>query len=94
MVDFSFGSLSSDDDIADIEKFFANKDCKVFERNYQQSLERVRTNAAWVKHDSKDIEDWLKANGFLEWFVFIDNCVIYINNYYQLCNYRNVVWIV
>ncbi|CAI2169026.1 4397_t:CDS:10 [Funneliformis geosporum] len=58
--------LTSEDDIADIEKFFSNKDCKKFERPLQQSIENIRVNAAWLKRDSKDVEDWLKANGFLE----------------------------
>ncbi|CAI2178500.1 20254_t:CDS:10 [Funneliformis geosporum] len=58
--------FSSEDDIADIEKFFSNKDCKAFERPLQQSIENIRVNAAWLKRDSKDVEDWLKANGFLE----------------------------
>ncbi|CAG8584761.1 4647_t:CDS:10 [Funneliformis caledonium] len=58
--------FSSEDDIADIEKFFSNKDCKAFERSLQQSLENIRVNAAWLKRDSKDVEDWLKANGFLK----------------------------
>ncbi|CAG8468881.1 16603_t:CDS:10 [Funneliformis caledonium] len=57
--------FSSEDDIADIEKFFSNKDCKAFERHLQQSIESIRVNAAWLKRDSKDVEDWLKANGFL-----------------------------
>ncbi len=66
IIEHCFRSLSSESDIADIEKFFSNKDCKEFERTLHQNLEKVRTNAAWVKRDSKDVEDWLKVNGFLE----------------------------
>ncbi|CAI2171506.1 16013_t:CDS:10 [Funneliformis geosporum] len=58
--------FSSEHDIEDIEKFFSNRDCKGFERPLQQSIEKIRVNAAWLKRDSRDVEDWLKANGFLE----------------------------
>ncbi|CAG8534031.1 1215_t:CDS:10 [Funneliformis caledonium] len=58
--------FSSEDDIVDIEKFFSNRDCKGIERSLQQSVEKIRVNAVWLKRDSKDVEDWLKSNGFLQ----------------------------
>ncbi|CAG8554273.1 15559_t:CDS:10 [Funneliformis caledonium] len=58
--------FSSEDIIVDIENFFSNRDCKGFERPLQQSIEKIRVNAAWLKRDSRDVEDWLKTNGFLE----------------------------
>ncbi|CAI2170148.1 17754_t:CDS:10 [Funneliformis geosporum] len=58
--------FSSEDDIVDIEKFFSNRDCKGFERSLQQSIEKIRVNATWLKRDSKDVEEWLSANGFLK----------------------------
>ncbi|CAI2166621.1 18900_t:CDS:10 [Funneliformis geosporum] len=41
-------------------------DCKGFERTLQQSLEKIRVNATWLKRDSKYVEEWLSAIGFLK----------------------------
>jgi aminopeptidase 2 len=57
--------LTSEEDIKDIEKFFSNKDTKNFEKVLEQSKENIRANAGWVNHDSKDVEDWLRVNGYL-----------------------------
>lgn len=65
MIKLSIELFSSEDDIKDIEKFFSNKNCKDFERHLQQSIEKIRANAAWLKRDSKDVEDWLRGNGYL-----------------------------
>ncbi|CAI2170247.1 2197_t:CDS:2 [Funneliformis geosporum] len=42
------------------------EDCKGFERTLQQSLEKIRVNATWLKRDSKYVEEWLSAIGFLK----------------------------
>jgi aminopeptidase 2 len=65
IIKLSIELLSSEEDIKDIEKFFANKNCRDFEKAQQQSVESVRANAAWLKRDSKDVENWLRANGYL-----------------------------
>ncbi|CAG8795835.1 15968_t:CDS:2, partial [Dentiscutata erythropus] len=62
----SVGAFSSDADIKDIENFFSNKDTKEFSRPLQQSLENIRVNTAWLTRDKKDVEDWLRANGYLQ----------------------------
>ncbi|CAG8636717.1 14611_t:CDS:2, partial [Dentiscutata heterogama] len=66
IIKFSTDSFSSDADIKDIEDFFSNKNTKDFLRPLQQSLENIRVNAAWLARDKKDVEDWLRANGYLQ----------------------------
>jgi len=66
IIKFGIESFASEDDIKDIEQFFSNKNCKEFERSLQQSIENIRANAAWVERDSKDVEDWLRANGYIQ----------------------------
>ncbi|RHZ45063.1 hypothetical protein Glove_692g11 [Diversispora epigaea] len=60
----SLDSFSSFDDIRDIEDFFKDKNTKEIERPLQQSLENIRVRAAWLSRDKKDVEDWLRNNGF------------------------------
>ena len=31
-----------------------------------QTLDSIRAKAAWVKRDGKDVETWLKTNGYSE----------------------------
>ncbi|RIA85787.1 aminopeptidase [Glomus cerebriforme] len=66
IIKFGIELFASEDDVKDVEKFFSNKNCKEFERPLQQSIENIRANAAWIERDSKDVKDWLKANGYLQ----------------------------
>jgi aminopeptidase 2 len=66
IIKLSIELLASEEDIKDVEKFFANKNCKDFEKPLQQSIENVRANAAWLRRDSQDVEDWLRANGYIK----------------------------
>ncbi|RIB04123.1 peptidase family M1-domain-containing protein [Gigaspora rosea] len=65
-IKYSTDSFSSEADIKDIEDFFSNKDTKDFLRPLQQSLEKIRVNTAWLARDKKDVEEWLRANGYLQ----------------------------
>jgi aminopeptidase N len=47
-------------DIVDIKKFFAKNAAPGTARTLEQSYERIASNAAWIKDDKKDIENWLK----------------------------------
>ncbi|CAG8558805.1 9973_t:CDS:10 [Ambispora gerdemannii] len=58
-------SFASDEAAIDVENFFADKDNKKFARSLQQSLERIRTNTAWLKRDAKGVEEWLTNNGYM-----------------------------
>lgn len=45
---------------ADVEKFFAANSFPATERTVQQSLESIRINAAWLKRDEKNIQEYLQ----------------------------------
>jgi len=65
IIKYGIEAFASEDDIKDVEKFFSNKNCKEFERSLQGSIENIRANAAWVERDVKDVESWLKTNGYI-----------------------------
>lgn len=45
---------------ADVEKFFAENSFPATERTVQQSMESIRINAAWLKRDEKNIQEYLQ----------------------------------
>ncbi|KAG7696028.1 hypothetical protein KL951_003553 [Ogataea haglerorum] len=47
-----------------VEEFFKDKDTKAFDQKLAQALESIESRAKWVSRDSKDVADWLKANGY------------------------------
>ncbi|CAG8584941.1 6606_t:CDS:1, partial [Paraglomus occultum] len=65
IVRFGTQHFASEADIADIENFFKDKDTKDITRPLQQSIEKIRSNAAWLGRDAKDVKDWLGSNGYL-----------------------------
>ncbi|CAG8520004.1 9044_t:CDS:10 [Paraglomus brasilianum] len=65
IVRFGTQNFASEADIADIENFFKGKDTKDITRPLQQSIEKIRSNAAWLERDAKDVKDWLGSNGYL-----------------------------
>lgn len=58
--------FTSFDKIAEVEKFFANKDTKEYARPLQQALESAKVNAAWLQRDRDTVANWLanKAGQF------------------------------
>jgi puromycin-sensitive aminopeptidase len=56
------GSHKKISDAKEIEKFFKKNNAPGATRTIEQSLERIYSNAAWLKSDKKDIEKWLKKN--------------------------------
>lgn len=59
---FTLGNLSCNKLHDEIKKFFEDKDTYGFERSLGQVLDQIKTNAAWVERDNKDVEAWLSAN--------------------------------
>ena len=49
-------------DLNDIRKFFKKNAAPGAERTLEQAYERIASNAAWIKDDKKDIENWLNKN--------------------------------
>jgi len=58
------GGFTSEEAIANVEKFFEDKSQKGFDRSLAQSLDGIRAKAAWVKRDADDVRVWLRANGY------------------------------
>ncbi|SNX84196.1 probable AAP1 - alanine/arginine aminopeptidase [Melanopsichium pennsylvanicum] len=65
LIEYSFSAFSSEKDAQDVEDFFKGKDTAKFSMGLSQGLDAVRSKARWVERDSKDVEEWLKSNGYL-----------------------------
>ena len=50
------------DDLKDAKKFFAKNIVPGAERTIEQAYEKIESNAAWIKDDTKNIENWLNKN--------------------------------
>lgn len=51
--------------IAEIEKFFEDKDTSSFDRTLEQVKDAIRGRAAYYLRDADVLKEWLKANGYL-----------------------------
>ncbi|KAL7273583.1 Aminopeptidase 2 mitochondrial [Rhizina undulata] len=56
--------FTSEYSIQEIKGFFHDKDVKGFDKNLEQSLDNIMAKALWIKRDSADVENWLKAHGY------------------------------
>jgi len=59
------GAFTSEEAIADIERFFEDKSQKGFDKRLAQILDRIRAKAAWVRRDADDVKVWLRENGYM-----------------------------
>jgi aminopeptidase 2 len=57
-------NFTRENDKARVEKFFSKKSNKGFEMGLAQSLESIQGKAAWLARDRKDVEAWIKENGY------------------------------
>ncbi|WEW59530.1 Aminopeptidase 2 mitochondrial [Emydomyces testavorans] len=65
VVQLCTASLSTEEQLKDVEAFFKDKDQKGFDRSLEQSLDSVRAKAGWLQRDRGDVESWLRSNGYL-----------------------------
>ncbi|KKK27016.1 aminopeptidase [Aspergillus rambellii] len=65
VVQISTASLCTEEQLKDVQSFFADKDTKGFDRAVDQSLDAIRAKISWVNRDRKDVGSWLKSNGYL-----------------------------
>ncbi|RKP07532.1 peptidase family M1-domain-containing protein [Thamnocephalis sphaerospora] len=54
--------FSTRKDADEIEAFFAARDHRLVERAVQQSVERVRSNAAWLERAKDEVSAWLREH--------------------------------
>ncbi|KAI9056855.1 leucyl aminopeptidase [Trametes sanguinea] len=58
--EISFGGLSSDKDYEETAAFFKDKDTSKFDMALKQTLDTIRSRAAWVKRSTDELTQWLE----------------------------------
>ena len=61
----SLGNFTDEAKVDEIEKFFADKDTKSFDRTLETVKDKIRGRAAYRKRDAAGLREWLGANGYL-----------------------------
>lgn len=59
VVSFSTQEFTQATDAESVEKFFADKDVTSIDRTVQQSLEKIRSNSAWLAVNKENVAQWL-----------------------------------
>ena len=59
VVSFSTQEFSQSGDADAVERFFADKDVSSINRTVQQSLEKIRSNSAWLTVNKDNVAQWL-----------------------------------
>ena len=65
VVSLCTSSFTSSEQIKDIEHFFKQRSTKGFDQSLAQSFDAIRAKEGWLKRDSSDVEEWLKAKKYL-----------------------------
>ncbi|KAF9174875.1 hypothetical protein BGX20_009365 [Mortierella sp. AD010] len=79
-VSLSIESFSTLERYHEVQAFFANKDTSAYDRILATCLEGIRMNILWLGRDCKDVEEWLRVNGYLIDEATADNHVGEITN--------------
>ena len=66
VVSIATSSFTHREHIDEIQKFFAEKSTKGFDKALAQSCDAIRAKAAWIERDSEDVKTWLKEHGYLQ----------------------------
>ena len=64
MVTIFTSSFTNPQQLARVEKFFADKDTKGYDQSLAQSLDAIRSKIAWLERDRADVASWVKENGY------------------------------
>lgn len=51
--------LTTDEDLAQAQAFFKDKDTAKFNLSYLQALDSIRASSAWLKRSEEDVSGWL-----------------------------------
>ncbi|EEP77622.1 aminopeptidase 2 [Uncinocarpus reesii 1704] len=65
VVQLCTASLSTEEQLKDVQEFFKDKDQKGFDRSLEQSLDSIRAKAGWLRRDRDDVKSWLESHGYL-----------------------------
>lgn len=64
VVGISTSGFTTFEKAQEIKSFFATKSTKGFDQGLAQSLDTIKSKAAWVNRDNEKVNEWLKTNGF------------------------------
>ncbi|KZO98207.1 hypothetical protein CALVIDRAFT_526105 [Calocera viscosa TUFC12733] len=65
LVQISFDYLSSVEDVGAVEEFFRDKDTSNYGQLLAQSLDTVRSKAAWLERSRDEVREWLTTNEYM-----------------------------
>ena len=65
VVQLCTSSMCRIDQMEKVQAFFKERSTKGFDQGLAQSLDSIRAKASWIERDRKDIEAWLRDNGYL-----------------------------
>ncbi|KAL4804225.1 peptidase family M1-domain-containing protein [Aspergillus unguis] len=66
VVQICTASFCTEEQLKDVQNFFAAKDTKGYDRAIEQSLDAIRAKVSWVKRDRADVGSWLSSKGYLQ----------------------------
>ncbi|KAF3929112.1 Laeverin [Dactylellina cionopaga] len=58
-------SFTTEEHIADVKKFFGERNTKGFDKGLAQALDSVSAKAKWLERDRDDVKKWLEENKYL-----------------------------
>ncbi|KAI9796039.1 MAG: Aminopeptidase 2 mitochondrial [Piccolia ochrophora] len=64
VVQICTASLTTQEHIEDIKRFYKDKSTKGFDQGLAQSLDAIRAKKLWLERDRGDVEGWLGDHGF------------------------------
>merc|ERR1711916_326575 len=62
IVSYVTKEFTTEEQAKDVEQFFAAHDCPAAARTIKQSLESIRTRAAWLKRDAEAVNKFLSSH--------------------------------
>jgi aminopeptidase 2 len=65
VVSICTSAFTKQEHIDQISKFFGERSTKGFDQSLAQSLDAIKAKSQWIERDAKDVEGWLKDNGYL-----------------------------
>ena len=64
MVQIMTSSFTKPEQLAEVEKFFKDKNTSGYDQSLAQSLDGVRSKIQWLERDRSDVATWLAQNGW------------------------------
>lgn len=64
MVQIMTSSFTKKEQLAEVEKFFKDKNTNGYDQSLAQSLDGVRSKIQWLERDRSDVATWLAQNGW------------------------------